>query len=64
MSEYCEDCAMYYECDSTSCADVAYQQGILVGINKCIKLYNEMKPSLATNVYEFGEKLKALKEHK
>lgn len=27
-----------------------------------VKIYNEMRPELATNVYEFGERIKALKK--
>lgn len=33
-------------------------------IDEVIDLYNEMRGSLATNVYEFGERLKQLKEQK
>lgn len=33
-------------------------------LNEVIELYYEFQPNLATNVYEFGEALKKLKEKK
>ena len=39
-----------------------YRQGRADAIEEVIKLYEEFQPKLATNVYEFGERIKALKK--
>ena len=45
-------------------ADKAYEKGRQDAIDDVMKIYNEMRPHLATHIYDFGERIKALKESK
>lgn len=52
----CLECLSRGMCNSY--AKFQYNQAL----EDVMKIYNEMQPKLATNVYEFGERIKALKK--
>lgn len=67
MDRDCNKCIHHTSgsCSAWECTGTVTVEDVKAdAIDEVIDLYNEMHGSLATNVYEFGERLKQLKEQK
>lgn len=56
--DYCGSCHSEFKARTSDEKRRIYNQAL----EDVMKIYNEMQPRLATNVYEFGKMIKALKK--